>query len=953
MTHNSMIVDELYRVVKVIGEGGGGKVYLAEHLRLHKDVVLKFIKNSHRLSDRSLRREVDALKNLHHSYIPHVYDFVSKPEMTYTVMDYIDGESLDRYLDRKEVFEQARILKWLRQLLEAVDYLHNVPPNGILHADIKPANIMINQNDDVQLVDFNIALALGDDGAVAVGRSLGYASPEHYGFDYRTPTVSYSEQNIEASKPVSFTETVLESTDVQKEKKKILLDKRSDIYSIGATMYHLLYGKRPETDASKNFNLTAALTYSPNLIDIIKKAMNPNPDMRYQSAEAMLYDVNHIKERDPRLIRLRHSFYASIFCSGFILFLGIGMVSVGLKQSENLKNAYYMAEKSASLLEKGDVSSAIESALSVLLKKHDIFNPKSVSPAIKALTDATGVYDVTEGFRKYALVDVKSQSISAVMTEDGRYSAIKVSSYILILDNAEKEIVERLEADSSAFSDVSFIDNEHILYAASDGLCLYDIKNHQAVWNKKAGNRFGLSNNKDFIVSVLNDERKAYIYKVKDGNLIKELKLETGLWLPNNHQFLNSGGIILSINDTADKLAFSLADGTVLIKDRDDKKRDIEILPKGSGYSYFTGGFYREFFAFSAAKEEDSIFSVIDCNKMEATGGFKSELMFLVKTDKAGIYLSNDNVLVQIDPITGKQKALADLSEHIDDFAKSDNYVFVNSDKAYYIFDSEARQINRYKKSKNKKDEIMALSNTYALLAGTDHPYIQLFSKEKNKTYIPKEEFIYNRDYKHDEVRINSDEKSIILYDYSTIRIIDGKEGKLIHETKIENAQYVLDQQYERMKGGDKLKVIYNDGKVIFYDAKDASVTYGEDETVDKEITDVFETDRYIFKAPLHGAVQVYDRKSGKFIKELSNEDYLTYVTELEDYIIAEYITGDSERYGILMNKKLEALASLPKLTDILNGRLYFDDRYGKIKSVPIYSLDEIKQRAFEILEKR
>lgn len=946
-----MIVDDLYRVFKVIGEGGGGKVYLAEHLRLHKDVVLKFIKNSHRLSDKSLRREVDALKNLHHSYIPQVYDFVSKPEMTYTVMDYIDGESLDRYLDRKEVFEQARILKWLRQLLEAVDYLHKVPPNGILHADIKPANIMINQKDDVQLVDFNIALALGDDGAIAVGRSLGYASPEHYGFDYRTSTSSYSNMDSAISKyHCSFTETVLEDTDRQKEKRKILLDKRSDIYSIGATMYHLLYGKRPATDVNEHFPSTAELPYSPNLIRIIKKAMNPNPDLRYQSAEEMLYDVRHIRERDSRLIRLRHSFYASMICSFVLLFSGIGMVSLGLKQSENLKHAYYMAEKSSDFLEQGDVSSAIETALSVLPLKTGLLHPKLVTPAIKALTDATGVYDLTEGFKPYALVDIKSETIDVCMTEDGRYSALKVQSFLLLLDHEKKEIVKTLEADRSAFSDMCFLDDERILYAAKEGLCLYDIKKDQKLWSGKKGNRFGISNNKDFLVSVLNDESKAYIYQTEDGSLVKEVELETGLWLPKNHQFLNSGGIILSINDTGDKLALSLADGSLMIKDRDDKNSDLEILPKESTYQYFTGGFYKDFFAFTATKEEESIFSVIDLRKLEATGGFQSELMFSSKTDRDGIYLSNDNILVQIDPVSGEQKALAHLSEKVEDFIKTKDYVLIRTDKAYYVFDSEVRQINKYKKK--KRDERMAISDQYVLLAGTDHPYVRLWKKEDHTGYISNDEFIYNKEYQHDEARINSDEKSILLYDISKLRILD-RNGTVLKEAEIERKEDVFDQQYVRREGGDYLKVIYNDGKVLYYDAKDASMTQGEDETVDKEITDLFETGSYLFKAPLHGAVQVYDRKSDKFIKELSNEDYLTYVTEVKDYIIAEYINSEAERYGILMNQQLEDLAYLPQLTDILHDRLYFDDRYGKIKSAPIYSPDEIRKRASEIIGKK
>ncbi|MGN1025206.1 MAG: serine/threonine protein kinase [Faecousia sp.] len=173
-----------YEIVREIGSGGGGVVYLAKHLRLGKLVVLKADKRSLTAKPEVLRREVDALKNLSHTYIPQVYDFVSENDTVYTVMDYIEGESLDKPLRRGERFEQRRVIKWACQLLEALCYLHSRPPHGILHSDIKPANVMLTPEDNVCLIDFNIALALGEEGAVRVGFSRGYASPEHYGVDY-------------------------------------------------------------------------------------------------------------------------------------------------------------------------------------------------------------------------------------------------------------------------------------------------------------------------------------------------------------------------------------------------------------------------------------------------------------------------------------------------------------------------------------------------------------------------------------------------------------------------------------------------------------------------------------------------------------------------------------------------------------------------------------------------
>lgn len=158
------IIASTYEIIEKIGSGGGGIVYLGRHLRLEKLVVLKADKRTISAKPEVLRREVDALKDLSHTYIPQVYDFVEQDGVVYTVMDFIEGESLDKPLKRGQRFPQAQVIGWACQLLEALCYLHSRPPHGILHSDIKPANIMLTPQGDIRLIDFNIALALGEEG---------------------------------------------------------------------------------------------------------------------------------------------------------------------------------------------------------------------------------------------------------------------------------------------------------------------------------------------------------------------------------------------------------------------------------------------------------------------------------------------------------------------------------------------------------------------------------------------------------------------------------------------------------------------------------------------------------------------------------------------------------------------------------------------------------------------
>ena len=138
------IIASTYQIIHKIG-AGGGTVYLANHLRLGKQVVLKADKRKADTNPILLRREVDVLKDLSNPYIPQVYDYFVEKDTVYTVIDYIEGESLDRPLKRGERFSQPQVIHWARQLLEAVVYLHapthGTPPRGYVHSDIKPCQI--------------------------------------------------------------------------------------------------------------------------------------------------------------------------------------------------------------------------------------------------------------------------------------------------------------------------------------------------------------------------------------------------------------------------------------------------------------------------------------------------------------------------------------------------------------------------------------------------------------------------------------------------------------------------------------------------------------------------------------------------------------------------------------------------------------------------------------------
>jgi len=260
------VIDSTYQIMQKIGSGGTGDVYLAYHSRLQKYVVIKKIKDGF-TGQMNIRAEVDILKSLKHTCLPQVYDFVQRGQQVYTVMDYIEGYDLDSYIRSGCRAEEDTLLKWLKQLCEVLVYLHSQKP-PIIHSDIKPANIMVTKDGNICLIDFNISLD-GDDSSQISGISLPYASPEQY------------------AKAVLFGSG--------REHRHIVLDGRTDMYSLGASFYHLMAGAPPAKPYERTLPLgRQKLDYGNGLIYVIDKAMMPDISDRYESMEQMQKAVNSL-----------------------------------------------------------------------------------------------------------------------------------------------------------------------------------------------------------------------------------------------------------------------------------------------------------------------------------------------------------------------------------------------------------------------------------------------------------------------------------------------------------------------------------------------------------------------------------------------------------------------------------------------------------------------------------
>lgn len=280
------ILDRKFKIVQVLGEGGMGTVYKVEQIDRpgHFWAVKELLINPNTPEDERksaierFNKEIDLLYGLKHPRIPSLGVSFQERGNYYFLMEFVPGKSLEKVLeDTNTPLPEEKVVRWMMQVCEALNYIHTrIPP--IILRDLKPGNIMVTPDDNVQLIDFGIARRF-DPSKRTNTENLGtisYASPEHLG------SITAPGQRRSAQNPGRLVQT----------------DARSDIYSLGATMYHLLTNHEPEpiqTPApgsilSKNPRLrtiqVAGRTICP-VEQVIIKAMQQEPAQRFQTAEAM------------------------------------------------------------------------------------------------------------------------------------------------------------------------------------------------------------------------------------------------------------------------------------------------------------------------------------------------------------------------------------------------------------------------------------------------------------------------------------------------------------------------------------------------------------------------------------------------------------------------------------------------------------------------------------------
>ena len=1004
------VIASTYEVIREIGSGGGGVVYLARHNRLNKYVVLKAYKRKLKTKKDVLRREVDALKNLSHTYIPQVYDFLEEDGSVYTVMDYIEGESLDRPLQRGERFTQPQIVKWSCQLLEALDYLHGRPPHGILHSDVKPANIMLTPEGDIKLIDFNIALALGEDGAVRVGHSPGYASPEHYGFNTEDEDATLPQESeassVEDDKATVFSkqsagenETVLtdqqatlqrneqdnsstpsysvsgksRSSSSYSTRKNVLLDVRSDIYSAGATIYHLLSGNRPDKDVYKVEPLSPG-EISPALIAIVQKAMAPAPSQRYQTAAEMLYDLEHLHGNDPRTKSLNRKLRGSMACGAAAFLLGGIFLIAGFRQTavsskreaeeaqktidikinenitltgeieeltieEQKNNAVSNAAASLAAAQQGDIPTALSLA-------RDSLSGWETPDGVYALANASGVYHMDGGFYATRTLPLDGKPLKMTLSPEGSRLAVLTSGTWNVFDTETGKALCTVAADVSALSEAVFRDERILYYAGPEGVVCYDLDDGVIRWTGEKATTVVLSADRTTLATIYRDARSAGIYDAESGEPLRTVDFggKHQTVLPSDN-YADPGDNLCAISADGGFLAVSFSDGSLTVYNL--RTGDAAALLDASDYVRFEGGFSGAYFAFSAASPENNDFLYEVYRMTDGREVHMSDTAaYHCYSDETGIYYSSGSAVWNVDMDTETTPLILQCSTNIRSFEVAENYISVlDADGVCHLYDRGQHSIGEYRGNETgdpkERFEYVALAGEVLALGDADLTSIRILREDARPETVC---FIYAPDTPHTEAHVSRKNSTLVLFTPKQFQIFD-RNGQQVTVTDFPEADQIFDVYFARDAEGDLIEALYYDGTLRRYSAADgAPLEETKTDPPDREAAKERVTDHWKILVPRQGTPEVYDLDSGTSLGSLKMEGTLTYATQAGSYVIVEYFTeGNGKFGGLLLDEDLQVIAELPWLTDVLpDGTVYFDDRRGRIRETHIYSLPEL-----------
>ena len=307
------LVNGTYKILSVVGRGGMSVVYLAINERANKTWAVKEVRKDgvtdFEVVKQGLIVETEMLKQFDHPHLPSIVDVIDTEDSFIIVMDYIQGKSLEQILAKSGNAPQKKedVMEWAKQLCDVLGYLHS-REKPIIYRDMKPANVMLRPDGNVMLIDFGTAREFKSRSVadtVCLG-TRGYAAPEQYGGMGQT-------------------------------------DARTDIYCLGATLYHLLTGHSP---AEPPYEIRPIGEWIPEyagsgLEAIIMKCTRQDPNERYQNCAELMYALEHEEDNTQKARKEREKRWKLFLASCAVCILGvIGMIGFRMGWNSQIRMSY-------------------------------------------------------------------------------------------------------------------------------------------------------------------------------------------------------------------------------------------------------------------------------------------------------------------------------------------------------------------------------------------------------------------------------------------------------------------------------------------------------------------------------------------------------------------------------------------------------------------------------------
>lgn len=278
-----------YTVIRVLGQGGEGCVYLARDEDLQRLVAIKKMNRAEQggEAEKRLMKEADFLQQLRHPALPVIYDLMWE-DAWYLVMEYVQGTSLSDYIGRSGYVQEEQACAWAEQLLDILGYLHT-RKTPVIYRDLKPDNIIVCPDGHLKLVDFGAAYrrSFGGEKERIMAATLGYAAPEQFGWQGSAEHGEQSEESRAGQIGMGA-----------------YADERSDIYAFGKVLYYMVTGADPARPPYTSLSIRDYQPLLPNRLErLIRRCIQEEPSQRYQVVADIRRDLGRCGNRKSRLHR--------------------------------------------------------------------------------------------------------------------------------------------------------------------------------------------------------------------------------------------------------------------------------------------------------------------------------------------------------------------------------------------------------------------------------------------------------------------------------------------------------------------------------------------------------------------------------------------------------------------------------------------------------------------------